>query len=602
MTRYVLSAAIILLSISYSLSLADDVSFRAIGPFGGIVSSIAMDKEGNVFAGTEGGGGYKTSDEGSTWSSVSSGLTNPFVYSLTITKDGTLFAGTKGGVFKSSDSGKNWLMESGCASGMLIPFLTAAPDGTVYASVWGSGVCRKKGDNWELLNNELQNTFINEVAFTKDGTVLAATEGGIYSLEKGKSAWKFVGLIEYLLPSILVDNNNQIYAAAWSSNIMRSNDNGRDWRQLGRGINPYVRHMTMSFHGEIFAATEDGIFKFLPDLKEWKSIGLKGISIKNIKHMHNNTLWAGSYGRGVYISRDSGTTWLKKNNGIANLQIISAFTDNENTIYAGTSWGLFKKTQDGAWEEIETFSGKRVQAVAKDSEGNIYAGTTSGIWRYDPADKKWARVKGHAEYVNISVIAIDKNNVIFAGTHGDGLFASSNKGKSWNELKEGIANQMIVSLTFDSKGILYVGTSNGIFRSRDINKNTFEDLSSNLENRIIQSAAVDKDSNIYVGTDGSGIFVRRKGISWEDINEGLKNRRVSSLFINDTGDIYAGTYDGLFVTKKGSNEWKDISSGIINRIIQTIGSDKNGSLLIGTWGGGIYTSKTKSEKRKTKVH
>src|SRR3990172_3828310 len=123
-------------------------------------------------------------------------------------------------------------------------------------------------------------------------------------------------------------------------------------------------------------------------------------------------------------------------------------------------------------------------------------------------------------------------------------------------------NKMIVSLTFDSKGILYVGTSNGIFRSRDINKNTFEDLSSNLENRIIQSAAVDKDSNIYVGTDGSGIFVRRKGISWEDINEGLKNRRVSSLFINDTGDIYAGTYDGLFVTKKGSNEWKDISSGI----------------------------------------
>lgn len=586
------AAALTFLFLIPFTAIADDKVFNAAGPFGGIVTSVIEYSDGNIFIGTEGGGIYKTIDNGNTWLSASSGLANPFVYALAIGKDGSIFAGTKGGVFKSTDKGMNWILEAGVSRGHLIPFISTDKDGTVYGSIWGSGVCKKVDNDWRLysISDELHNTFVNGITFTKDGTALAATEGGVYGLDKGAKKWRFVGLLEYLVQSIVIDNNGYIYASVWGSGIQRSKDNGKEWEPIGKGAHSYVRHLSINQNNEIFAGTEDGVFKFLPDMKEWKSIGLKAVLIRNATPVSNDRLFAGSYGKGIYISNDKGKTWLQKNNGMANMQIISTLVDDDNAIYAGTSWGLFIKQKDKPWEEAAVFSGKRVQAVAKDSKGNIYAGTTSGIFKYNIADKKWGRVKGNpAAHSNISVIAVDKNDSIFAGIEGGGLFRSHDNGDSWTELENGLANKNVLTFAFDSKDRIYIGTSNGIFRNAKEDRDRFEDMTGNLKNTIIQSIAIDKDGNIYAGTDGGGVFVKSGDKAWEEKNSGLKNKRVLSLFSEGSGNVYAGTYDGLFLMKQGSADWQDISSSMINRIVQTINIDKDGKLLIGTWGGGILT-------------
>ncbi len=339
---------------SPAIAIADNMAFNAAGPFGGIVTSVIEDSDGTIFIGTEGGGIYKTTDNGNTWLSASSGLANPFVYALTKMSDGSIFAGTKEGIFKSTDKGMNWILEAGISRGHLIPFISTDKDGTVYASIWGSGVCKKIDNDWRLysINDELHNTFVNALAFTRDGTILAATEGGVYGLSKGENKWRFIGLLEYLVQASVIDNNGYIYAAVWGSGIQRSKDNGKEWEHFGKGAHSYVRYLSINKNNEIFAGTEDGVFKFSPDVKEWKSIGLKDIFIRNITPLSNDRLFAGSYGKGMYISNDSsGKTWFQKNNGITNMQIISAFVDDDNTIYAGASWGLFIKQKNKLWEE-----------------------------------------------------------------------------------------------------------------------------------------------------------------------------------------------------------------------------------------------------------
>ena len=63
-----------------------------------------------LYAGTDGGGVFKSTDGGGNWSAINTGLTNTYVYALAIdpVTPTTLYAGTYDGVFKSTDGGENW--------------------------------------------------------------------------------------------------------------------------------------------------------------------------------------------------------------------------------------------------------------------------------------------------------------------------------------------------------------------------------------------------------------------------------------------------------------------------------------------------------------
>jgi hypothetical protein len=66
----------------------------------------------NLFAGASGGRVFRSSNNGTSWSSASTGLANAIVYSLAVS-DPNLFAGTNSsGVFRSSNNGISWTTAS----------------------------------------------------------------------------------------------------------------------------------------------------------------------------------------------------------------------------------------------------------------------------------------------------------------------------------------------------------------------------------------------------------------------------------------------------------------------------------------------------------
>ncbi len=57
-----------------------------------------------LYAGTRGGGVFRSADKGASWIAANSGLTDKDVRALALAPDGTLYAGTMiGGVFRSTD-------------------------------------------------------------------------------------------------------------------------------------------------------------------------------------------------------------------------------------------------------------------------------------------------------------------------------------------------------------------------------------------------------------------------------------------------------------------------------------------------------------------
>ena len=97
-----------------STCFAQAPTWTGIGPGGGNVHTLAIDPvtPTTLYVGTQGGGAFKSTNGGVTWSAINNGLLlNAVVEALTVdpVTPTTLYAGTgRDGVFKSTDAGATW--------------------------------------------------------------------------------------------------------------------------------------------------------------------------------------------------------------------------------------------------------------------------------------------------------------------------------------------------------------------------------------------------------------------------------------------------------------------------------------------------------------
>ncbi|MFQ5637156.1 MAG: WD40/YVTN/BNR-like repeat-containing protein [bacterium] len=87
-----------------------------IGPFGGTVYSLAINADGHIFAGTNGGGIFRSTDNSESWTEVatlSAGFSTGHIRSLATSPNGDIFAGFEslfdaGRVFRSIDNTRSY--------------------------------------------------------------------------------------------------------------------------------------------------------------------------------------------------------------------------------------------------------------------------------------------------------------------------------------------------------------------------------------------------------------------------------------------------------------------------------------------------------------
>ncbi|MBK9399367.1 MAG: hypothetical protein IPN36_00495 [Bacteroidetes bacterium] len=89
----------------------------------------------------------------------------------------------------------------------------------------------------------------------------------------------------------------------------------------------------------------------------------------------------GSYGAGVFLSTNNGSTWTPKSVGLASSGIFTLLADGSN-LYAGTDGGLFKTTNNGnSWSQVNNGIPTPYIISMIISGTSIFAGTAdSGIY------------------------------------------------------------------------------------------------------------------------------------------------------------------------------------------------------------------------------
>jgi len=430
-------------------------------------------------------------------------------------------------------------------------------------------------------------------------TLTNITIGGIVFSDQNieNIAWQKVsnGLYGGVVTSICVDSTykNVIYAGTIRGGIYVSKDSGLTWNSKNNGLKNLYIHSLLSINGRIFAGTEDFIF-ISDDLGEnWSKTteDLKEITVNTMKvavgdNSKKITILAGT-NRGLYISNDGGLSWIKSElNTPIDVLAIEVDPNNSNVIFISGRGTLFFKSEDSgnSWRDLRgaenLFEFQTMLIDSRDSQ-IIYGGTSSkGVWKSSNGGRSFISVSEGLENLYISAMLQKKDsNEIFASTYG-GLFVFSESNNTWQKVGFGPFNENIMCITYiENIGFICGTNGGGIFLLRDVDSSgIWQQVNTGLDNIHIRSIkCFGSGERLLAATWGAGIFKSIDfGNSWTQQNSGITNPLILCIESNDKNLILAGTYNGgIYKSINYGDTWEKFSSPtLLSRYIYSISFDQ----------------------------
>jgi len=306
-TTILLSA--VLLCVVFTNARAQWVQMAKLG--GGIFSNgVFTEKDGYLFIGiTLGGGVFRSSDSGTTWIAVNSGLTNTHIWALAVNGN-NLFAGTDSIAFLSTDNGGMWApLNSGWVryTGINTMLVNGA---ALFVGIYYGGVFRSTdtGRSWIPLNSGLTDTNVTALAvvgsnlFAGTGSYYGNGGGVFLSTDTGKS-WTTAnsGLTNTNVLALAADGRN-IFTGTLGGGVFRSTDTGNMWTAVNSGLTDLTINALLISGTNLFAGTGSGVFLSTNSGDTWSSVSTGLPAGTNIMALlvYSGYIFAGSNDGYVY--------------------------------------------------------------------------------------------------------------------------------------------------------------------------------------------------------------------------------------------------------------------------------------------------------------
>ncbi len=239
--------------------------------------SLAKNSNGDLFAGTDGGGLYLSTDDGSTW--VQKGPINKVIRSLFVNSGDSLYAGMAGGeLYLSTNSGASWQSKNSGLPANDVLALTANSSGDLFAGLWNSGVYRSTdgGTTWTQNDTGLTDLRVRALSSNSRGTLFAGTDGGgVFRTTDNGETWTQCnsGLTWTYTYALTIDVAGNIFVGTYGG-VYQSKDNGDNWLIDTSGLgSAYVRSLAIDSGGTIFAGTNDGLIFRTGSTTDVKEVG-----------------------------------------------------------------------------------------------------------------------------------------------------------------------------------------------------------------------------------------------------------------------------------------------------------------------------------------
>ncbi|CEI83623.1 glycosyl hydrolase [Oceanobacillus oncorhynchi subsp. incaldanensis] len=271
-------------------------------------------------------------------------------------------------------------------------------------------------------------------------------------------------------------------------------------------------------------------------------------------------LYGGTFNEGLWISNDSGKTWVPAGSGISHNRVMSvavSSTEVKNgchVVWAGTEpSGLFRSEDGGeTWVDCPAL----LDLPSKSS------------WSFPP--------RPYTHHVRWIEPDIHEKNRIFVGIELGGVMKSEDKGGSWEDRKPNSQHDCHALTTHpQAPGRIYEAAGGGYAESFD-SGNSWQTFNEGLEpyNYLVDIAVDSGDADTMVAAASRSpyeaydpsrartILVRREdGGSWSPVYKGLPDAECSSVFALtshpfQSGIFYAVNNLGFYLSFDAGQSWE----------------------------------------------
>lgn len=245
-----------------------------------------------------------------------------------ITHDNYLFAGTEsGGVFLTTDKGKNWIgSNNGLLGGSITSFCIFRDD--LFVVISDDAVFRStnNGASWSKITSGELPKFGGTRLGANDSSLFAVSNGSIFRLTNIDSGWvPLTGLSAHGLYSVASNGINIIVGGDYG--FWFSIDDGKNWNFTQTAPWAEVNVVVADDSGFI-AFSSTGIYRSKDNGKNWSFFQMP-FNFCYSYLISGNRLFAGT-SNGIYMSTDKGASWndFSANSGKTNIEAIAECDTN----------------------------------------------------------------------------------------------------------------------------------------------------------------------------------------------------------------------------------------------------------------------------------
>ena len=493
-------------------------------------------------------------------------------------------------------------------------------EGYLYAAT-SRGVYRLEGQSWKpqhqgLLQGSVE---IMDISSSRNSLYMIEKQRGLFRWNATDLSWESRPVSLRPRPkgykSLLVDPNDPdlIFIGShpenWPHFLYKTQDGGSTWKSiLSFRVDPEAPpNWTSTLSGveemafvpgksqSLFMTDWWNLWESIDDGEQWhqRHYGLQNTCVNDLKiHPQNpKALYLCAWDNGLMISEDSGKHWRRAMNGVV---------------------------KDGHGQEIEISQKDPSRMVLlinlRGKQGKVYVYESRNFgasWKdigfSVPVETlpKRGYVDGMATNVELDPFSED---TIYVGTNGYGVYKTTNAGKTWSPMNQGLDTPFIngpgaLRVHPRLPGTLFASTmAGGIYKSTN-GASSWQRVTTGERFTFGMAIDPDKPSRILAGGAGNALLISNDdGKSWQEIRLPVTAAPEMAVYSvafvpRSPGLILAGTTrsdvratEGLFVSTDSAKTFRQVPMDIpkVNMMVITPAAGAPAAAYIGFNGTGIF--------------
>jgi photosystem II stability/assembly factor-like uncharacterized protein len=424
-------------------------------------------------------------------------------------------------------------------------------------------------------------------------TLYLGTSGGeIYVSRDGAKSWTSprngTPFPNYVVDNLLLDREGHLWAAGWGlwggGVIAVSADGGKTWERRDAGLEDFsVRAIVIDPNDARFIVVGglSGVYRSADAGAKWEKISDQ-INVESlaIDPRSRDRIYVGTWRQG-WRTENGGKSWKQIAEGMVldtDMFSITIDPSQPDNLWVATCGWVYNSTNGGdLWTRYrDGFNNRRIHDVEIDpcDPDVIYAGSVAGLYRSDDRGKTWYPKSDEGLVINSIVLHPQRPERIVLGIEGDGVYISTDRGRTFQRTSSGLHNVRIATIAPDPLvkdrvygAVMFGGAASGIYRSDDAGK-SWEKVSQALLPEVLTlaiAAEADAEVKFLAGTE-KGFFWSSDAKEWTQAEPSSFPIRVAKVLRFNRQRSFAATSEGVFTTRDGGKNWYRLG-GAKNRAV-----------------------------------